>query len=161
MGLRAALRAPLRWLRRRADGGGVAASWWAGPRAPRFHVDPGVDQLPDGRTLRVLMTFRQLRGPDLDAALQARWRGAGLDDAFATPLLDVRERTYQMRPIIADPLAASDSEIPEQHLGFELRFHWRGEERHCLWVWPFQQLRDGRWELHTTAGNTDAPARAW
>ena len=107
------------------------------------------------------MTFQQLRGPDVEAGLKARWRGGGLADGFATPMLDIRERTYQMKPIITDPTATSDDDVPPQRIGFELRFQWPGRERHGLWIWPFQQQRNGSWILHTTAANTDILARSW
>ncbi len=160
MGLRSAL---ARLLGRPGAAGARrrGGSWWGHPQAPRFHVAPGIDQLPGGQTFRLLMTFRQLQGPDVEANLTARWRGSGIVDDFATPMLDIRERTYQMRPSIADADAVSDEEIPPQHVGFELRFHWREKERHCLWIWPLEQQRDGRWALHTTSANTDAPASDW
>ena len=163
MGLRSALLSRLPWRRRgtRTATRRGAANWWSQARAPRFRVDPVVDSLPGGQTVHLLMTFQQLRGPDVEAGLQARWRGGGLGDAFTTPMLDIREHTYQMKPSIADPDATSDAEIPPQHLGFELRFQWQGRERHGLWIWPVQQKRNGSWVLHTTAANTDIPARAW
>lgn len=168
MGWRARLRAAMRLrlpggrrrrtrpARRRAAG-----EWWRQPHAPRFSVDPGSDELPDGRTVRVLMTFRQRAGHDVEASLRARWRGAGIRMEPAAPLRDVRERTYQLHPAIADPLETGDGEIEAGQVAFEIEFRWQGAVRHCLWLWPLRQRRDGRWVLLARAADTDAPTRRW
>ena len=163
MGLWSALTSWLPWKRVGAKKGSRrrGRGWWTHPKAPLFHVEPGVDQLPDGNTFRVLMTLRQLGGSEVEASLRARWRGGGLPSDFVTPMLDVRERPYQMKPIIADATAASDSEIEAEHLAFELRFDWNGEERHMLWIWPMRQDRLGRWFMEVTGANTDQPAEHW
>lgn len=129
--------------------------------APQFRLDPLANRLPDGQTVRLLMTFKQTAGHDVEASLRARWRGAGTDADFATPLIDIREHTYQMKVSLADPAQTSDPEIEPQHVGFELAFEWEGAERHCLWIWPLVQERDGRWLLDATPANTEQPAQRW
>ena len=158
MGWRSRLRSAIgSWLpRRRARRG-----WWTRPHAPQFRLAPSAEQLPDGRTVRVLMTFQQRVGADVEARLQARWRGAGITEDFAIPLRDIRERTYAMKPTIADPTAATDDEIAAEHVAFEIRFRWEDADRHCLWVWPLREERGGRWVLEATAANTDRPVQCW
>lgn len=135
--------------------------WWTRARAPVFVVDPIAAYMPDGRSVRLLMTFRQTAGGEVEASLRARWRGAGVEMPFVAPLIDVREHSYQMKPTMADPARADDAEIPPEHAAFELSFEWDGGQRHCLWVWPLIQERDGRWALAATAASTETPARRW
>ncbi len=140
---------------------GRGERWWTRPRAPVFRVDPVASHMPDGRTVRLLLTFRQTAGHDVEASLRARWRGAGVEMPFVAPLIDIREHTYQMKSTIADPARSDDADVPAEHAAFELSFEWDGGERHCLWVWPLIQERDGRWALAATAANTETPSRQW
>ena len=140
---------------------GRSARWARQLGAPQFQLEPLANRLPDGQTVRLLMTFSQSAGRDIEASLRARWRGAGTDADFTTPLLDIREHTYQMKAAIADPEQTSDPEIDPQHVGFELTFEWQGAQRHCLWIWPLFEERDGRWSLDATSTNTDQPASRW
>ena len=135
--------------------------WWTRPRAPVFRLDPVAGHMPDGRTVRLLMSFRQTAGHDVEASLRARWRGAAVEMPFVVPLIDIHEHSYQMHATIADPARSDDVTIPAQHAAFELRFEWEGGERHSLWVWPLFQERDGRWALAANAANTETPARQW
>ena len=135
--------------------------WWTRPRAPVFRVDPVAGHMPDGRTVRLLMTFRQVAGHDAEALLRARWRGADVEMPFVVPLIDIREHTYQMKSTIADPERSEDDDIPPQHVAFELVFEWDGAQRHCLWIWPLIQERDGRWALALTPANTETPSQRW
>jgi hypothetical protein len=145
-----------------AGGDDARSARWAGqPGAPQFRLEPTANRLPDGKTVRLLMTFTQTSGRDIEASLRARWRGAGTDADYATPLVDIREHTYQTKAALADPEQTSDAEIDAQHVGFELAFELDGLERHCLWIWPLFQERDGRWSLDATSANTDQPARRW
>ncbi len=143
-------------LRRSAD-----ARWAGQAGAPQFRVDPLANRLPDGHTVRLLMTFAQIAGQDVEASLRARWRGAATDADFATPLIDIAEHSYQMKVVLADPTQTSDAELEPQHVGFEVAFAWKGAERHCLWIWPLVQERDGRWVLNATPANTEQPAQRW
>ena len=133
--------------------------WWTRRGAPVFRLEPVAGQMPDGRTVRLLMTLRQTAGGDVEASLRARWRGAGVEMPSVAPLIDVREHTYQMKPAIADPARSDDAEVPPEHAAFELSFEWQGGRRHCLWVWPLIQERDGRWTL--AAAGTEPPSRRW
>ncbi len=161
MGWLARLRSPIAALF--SGGGGDARSerWARQPGGPLFRLEPTANRLPDGKTVRLLMTFTQTGGRDIEASLRTRWRGAGTDANYATPLVDIREHTYQTKAALADPQQTSDAEIDAQQVGFELAFELDGVERHCLWVWPLFQERDGRWSLEVTSANTDEPARRW
>ena len=141
--------------------GAPSALWASQPGAPQFRLEPTANRLPDGKTVRLLMTFTQTGGREVEASLRARWRGAGIDAEYATPLVDIREHTYQTKAVLADPEQTSDPAIDAQHVGFELAFDLGGVERHCLWVWPLFQERDGRWSLNVTSANTEQPAQRW
>lgn len=142
--------------RRAAD-----ARWANHAGAPQFRLEPLATRQPDGQSVRLSMTFTQTAGHDVEASLRARWRGAGTDADFATPLIDVREHTYQMKASPADPEQSRDPEIEPLHVGFELAFEWEGAERHCLWIWRWVQEPDGRWLLDATPVNTEQPAQRW
>ena len=148
---------PTRSLTPRARG----AEWWRHPQAPQFHLDPGLEHLADNRTVRLLMTVQQQAGVDVEASLEARWRGAGIEMEFTRPWLDVRERTYQVKPVVADPLAATDTSIDSEHISFEVRFEWAGGPRHCRWIWPLVQEHNGRWMLDAAGSNSATLAERW
>lgn len=161
MGWLARLRSGLAALFSGGGAGSRSARRASQPGAPQFRLEPTANRLPDGKTVRLLMTFTQTGGREIEASLRARWRGAGTDANYTTPLVDIREHTYQTKAALADPEQTSDPQIDAQHVGFELAFELGGVERHCLWVWPLFQERDGRWSLNVTSANTEQPAQRW
>lgn len=161
MGWWTRLRASIAALFTDSDSGAHSARWTHQSGAPQFRLEPTVNHLPDGQTVRLLMTFTQISGRDVGASLRARWRGAGTDAYYAIPLVDIREHTYQTKVVLADPEQTSDPEIEAQHIGFELAFELDEFKRHFLWIWPLFKELDGRWSLRVDSASIGQPAQCW